>query len=94
MPLIVRSPVIVYLSPSAAKPVDSNDISGYWATSKKSLVLMNASRSELPLSTESVLTTALTLESSGFSPMVTSAEKSLNAPCTLAIIMWRATKPT
>src|SRR5580704_4406478 len=67
---------------------------GKVSTSKKSADLMCASRCSWPVSIEDRSISAVTVESSGFSPVTISPEKVRNRPRTLLTIMWRAAKPT
>src|SRR5215472_646658 len=55
---------------------------------------MCASRCSLPVSIEDRSISAVTEDSSGFSPVTISPENVRNLPRTLLTIMWRAVKPT
>jgi len=94
MPLIVRLPVIVQSSPSAAIAVETNVIVACFSTSKKSAERMCASRCSLLVSMLDRSMATLTDEAAGSSPVTIEPSNFANRPFTLLTIMWRTEKDT
>ena len=94
-PWIARSPWTAQSpSPPGSTDVVRNEIAGNRWTSRKSADTRCPLRPASPVSIEAALISTSTRESSGRSPMTSSALQSVNRPRTFVTTRWRATNST